>query len=251
MNKDHRILRKMPKRVHRSKHVSSGKKKGFFFYFKWYFASLFVAVLFFAGTTLLLHNHNEFQCANSLTCKSDLVEHIDNGAVGYFEGKKVIPPHIDPNMQIAQVAVLGATNEPKHIFVDLATQTLYAYQGSQLFLKTLVSTGKWGKTPTGNFHIWEKLIATRMAGGEGADAYDLPNVPWTMYFYQDFALHGAYWHDNFGHPMSHGCVNMRQVDAKTLFGWANGPHGNTLGTEVSVCNTITKDNQCIQNNPIQ
>jgi lipoprotein-anchoring transpeptidase ErfK/SrfK len=72
-----------------------------------------------------------------------------------------------------------------------------------------------------------------------------------MYFYRDFGLHGAYWHDNFGHTMSHGCVNMRQVDAKVLYEWADGPKGNTPGTEVSVCDQITGDNQCIQNNPIQ
>ena len=168
-----------------------------------------------------------------------------------FEGKKVFPPKVDASQE-AGISVLGtstATGE-KHIFVDLTKQTLYAYQGTTLFLKTLVSTGKWGRTPTGNFHIWEKLIATRMAGGEGADAYDLPNVPYVMYFYHDFGLHGAYWHDNFGHTMSHGCVNMRTVDAKTLFDWADGPSGNTLGTEVSVCDEITGQNQCIQNNPV-
>jgi lipoprotein-anchoring transpeptidase ErfK/SrfK len=90
-----------------------------------------------------------------------------------------------------------------------------------------------------------------MAGGEGAAAYDLPNVPYVMYFYHDFGLHGAYWHDNFGHVMSHGCVNMRSVDAKVLFDWADGPTGNTLGTAVSVCDQITSAKQCIQNNPVQ
>lgn len=160
-------------------------------------------------------------------------------------------PTIDTNL--ADAPVLGASTEQgdKHIYVDLAAQTLYAYQGTKLVLKTLVASGKWGRTPVGNFHIWEKLVATRMAGGEGADAYDLPNVPWVMYFFHDFGLHGAYWHDNFGHVMSHGCVNMRQVDAKALFAWADGPDGNKLGTPVSICNQITKDGQCIQNDPIQ
>ncbi|MDE2026797.1 MAG: L,D-transpeptidase, partial [Patescibacteria group bacterium] len=101
----------------------------------------------------------------------------------------------------------------------------------------------------GNFHVWEKLVATRMTGGEGADAYDLPNVPWVMYFYHDFGLHGAYWHDNFGHTMSHGCVNMRQVDAKALFSWVDGPDGSKLGTPVSICNQFT-NGQCVQDNPI-
>jgi lipoprotein-anchoring transpeptidase ErfK/SrfK len=148
--------------------------------------------------------------------------------------------------------VLGASVSAgeKHIYVDLSAQTLYAYEGNTQIMQTLISSGKWGPTPIGNFHIWEKLRATRMAGGEGADAYDLPNVPWTMYFYSDFALHGAYWHDNFGHAMSHGCVNMRDVDAEALYNWADGPTADHQGTAVSICNQFTAPNTCVQNNPI-
>ncbi len=69
-----------------------------------------------------------------------------------------------------------------------------------------------------------------MTGGEGEEYYDLPNVPYVMFFYNDdvdksegFSLHGAYWHNNFGHPMSHGCVNMRIVDAKALYDWVDPP----------------------------
>ena len=89
-----------------------------------------------------------------------------------------------------------------------------------------------------------------MAGGSGADAYDLPNVPYVMYFYQDYGLHGAYWHNNFGHPMSHGCVNERIVDAKALYEWADGPSGDQPGTAVSVCNSFSPPNNCVQKNPI-
>lgn len=67
-----------------------------------------------------------------------------------------------------------------------------------------------------------------MTGGEGADFYDLPNVPYTMFFEgpnapagAGFSLHGAYWHDNFGHAMSHGCVNMKITDAHKLYDWVN------------------------------
>lgn len=239
----------MPRSKKRSSQIHT--KRGILFYVSRYFLFFSVALLFFAGTKAYVYWQNQpATCANSKTCTSDLSEHIDNNAIATFGGKKIIPPKIDISQHIAYQPVLGAATGEKHIFVDLAKQTLYAYQGTTLFLKTLVSTGKWGKTPTGNFHIWEKLRATRMAGGEGADAYDLPNVPWTMYFYHDFGLHGAYWHDNFGHTMSHGCVNMRQVDAKTLFDWADGPNGGKLGTEVSVCDEITGQNQCIQNNPV-
>lgn len=81
----------------------------------------------------------------------------------------------------------------------------------------IVSTGLPG-TPTvvGKFHIYQKLVSTRMVG----PGYDLPNVPHTMYFYGGYALHGAYWHNNFGHPMSHGCVNLALPDAEQLFNWA-------------------------------
>lgn len=227
-------------------------KRGFLFYLRRYFFLSVVAVVFFTGTAVALKVINtQPTCANSKSCKSDLTEKIENGAIGMFQGKKVTPPKINASDMVEQ-PVLGAmtSREDKHIYVDLSTQTLYAYEGKKLFFKTLVATGKWGKTPTGNFHIWQKLVATRMSGGEGADAYDLPNVPWVMYFYHDFGLHGAYWHDNFGHTMSHGCVNMRQVDAKKVFEWADGPSGSQLGTAVSVCDNITGAMQCVQNNPV-
>jgi lipoprotein-anchoring transpeptidase ErfK/SrfK len=187
----------------------------------------------------------QIPCANSQSCKTDLTQQIDNNAVGTFDGHKVIPPKIDLATALPK-SVLGTSTETsdKHIYVDLTTQKLYAYDGDTKYMETYISSGKWDPTPVGNFHIWEKLIATRMKGGSGADAYDLPNVPYVMYFYEDFGLHGAYWHDNFGHMMSHGCVNERFVDAKTLYEWAD------VGTAVSICNSFSEPNNCQQTNPI-
>ncbi len=236
--------------------VSSQKKqkRGVSYFLKKYVLGVITAfaVFGFMGFFFLSH-HQQPLCANSKTCQTDLSLHIDNNVLGTFAGKTVYPPKVNGSPQLTDASVLGIStgSGEKHIFVDLSTQTLTAYQGTTKVFQTLVSTGKWNRTPTGNFHIWEKLVSTRMAGGEGADAYDLPNVPYVMYFYNDFGLHGAYWHDNFGHTMSHGCVNLRQVDAKTLYDWADGPSGNTPGTAVSVCDSITNDNQCIQNNPVQ
>ncbi len=228
------------------------KKKNASHYVKKYLLCVVTACIVFilTGVVVLAKNGITPSCANTKTCQSDLSLHVDNYTAGTFAGKTVYPPQI---IETPDTAVLGVSTSSgeKHIFVDLSTQTLTAYEGTKKVLQTFVSTGKWSKTPTGNFHIWEKLRATRMAGGEGADAYDLPNVPYVMYFYNDFGLHGAYWHDNFGHPMSHGCVNMRQVDAKTLYEWTDGPKGGTPGTKVSVCDLIVSDNQCIQNNPVQ
>lgn len=146
---------------------------------------------------------------------------------GEFHGAVVTPPSLASLKAVSRV--LGTTTpSDKHIEVDLTKQRLYAYQGNQKMFDFVVSTGKWFPTPTGTFHIWAKLKSTLMAGGEGADAYYLPNVPWVEFFYNDqvdkgrgFSLHGTYWHNNFGHPMSHGCVNMRTEDAAAIFAWTN------------------------------
>jgi lipoprotein-anchoring transpeptidase ErfK/SrfK len=111
----------------------------------------------------------------------------------------------------------GASGE-KWIDVDLTKQQLTAYQGNAPVFQALVSTGLPG-TPTvvGQFRIYWKLLAADMAG----PGYYLPAVPYTMYFLRGYSLHGTYWHHNFGHPMSHGCVNLRTEDAKWLFDWTD------------------------------
>jgi len=125
--------------------------------------------------------------------------------------------------------VLGQTAAPKRIEIDLTNQRLYAYEGNRMVYNFLVSTGKWGRTPTGRFHIWIKLRYCKMEGGSRAlrTYYYLPNVPYVMYFYnrqhpkwQGYGIHGTYWHHNFGHPMSHGCINMKTEEAALLYYWA-------------------------------
>ncbi len=218
-------------------------------YLKIYFVSLLVSLVIFGVGNFF---KPQFLCANSLTCKSDLTVSVDNDAVGIFQGRKVVPPKVDLAQAMAQSSVLGVrvSNEKKHIYIDLSTQTLYAYEGKNQILKALISSGKWGRTPVGNFNIWQKLPVTRMAGGQGADAYNLPNIQWVMYFYRDFGTHTAYWHNNFGHEMSHGCVNMRLIDARALYAWADGPTGKELGTAVSTCDKFEEPGTCIQRNPI-
>jgi len=158
--------------------------------------------------------------------------------IAYFHGKEyLIPPEVivpkylqdsflrgevDSSYNL-NVDVLGSKNKEKRIEVDLNKQKLYAYEGDKKKMEFDVSTGKWVETPTGEYRIWTKLKYTLMTGGSKDDNtyYYLPNVPFTMYFYQGFGIHGAYWHNNFGHPMSHGCVNMIIEDAEKLFYWAN------------------------------
>lgn len=195
----------------------------------------FIFLFFLSGLVLskiIIDARQSAYCANSVSCIKNLNDTVENGALGVYDGQKIKAPDINLAEDIQQSKVLGDETSvgPKHIYVDLTNQTLYAYQGNTLFMQALVSSGKWHPTPTGDFTIWSKLRATRMTGGTGNDFYDLPNVPYTMFFAGSgvpagagFALHGAYWHDNFGHPMSHGCVNMRTVDAQKLFNWVDDP----------------------------
>lgn len=119
----------------------------------------------------------------------------------------------------------GLPDGKRWIEVDISDQTLTAWQGDNIVLKTKVSTGKPGhETVTGTFHVREKLRYAHMIGPD----YNTPDVPWTMYYYLGYAVHGAYWHNNFGRPVSHGCVNMRVNESKLLFEWAS------VGTEVVV-----------------
>jgi lipoprotein-anchoring transpeptidase ErfK/SrfK len=71
-------------------------------------------------------------------------------------------------------------------------------------------------TPTGRFRIYAKYPSVHMSG----PGYSLPGVPHTMFFYKGYALHGTYWHNNFGRPMSHGCINLTRADAAWLYGWS-------------------------------
>jgi lipoprotein-anchoring transpeptidase ErfK/SrfK len=116
----------------------------------------------------------------------------------------------------------------KWIDVNLKSQTLVAYEGDKPVFATAVSTGKEDKedkekdhhTPPGIFRIREKHIAATMDGDVASDGpYSIEDVPWIMYFNASYALHGAFWHNNFGRQQSHGCVNLAPLDAKALFGW--------------------------------
>jgi lipoprotein-anchoring transpeptidase ErfK/SrfK len=118
----------------------------------------------------------------------------------------------------------GVTNG-RWIEVNLYEQTISVYDNSELIFATLVASGLeplW--TRPGLFQIYQKLDTSPMRGSfeaDGSDAYYLEDVPWTMYFDEARAIHGAYWRANLGFPQSHGCVNMSIGDARWLFDWAN------------------------------
>ncbi|MBU1119138.1 L,D-transpeptidase [Patescibacteria group bacterium] len=113
----------------------------------------------------------------------------------------------------------------KYIEIDISKQRLYAYKGGRKVREIPISSGiARYSTPIGDFAVRSKLRSTRMKheyGPNHPDNYDIPNVPHTMYFTGPYALHGAFWHNNFGHPMSHGCVNLPLHEAAWLFNWAD------------------------------
>ncbi|MDO9347993.1 MAG: L,D-transpeptidase, partial [Anaerolineales bacterium] len=117
----------------------------------------------------------------------------------------------------------GVTGK-RWIDINLYEQTLGVYEDNQLVYATLITSGVepfW--TRPGLFQIYQKLEETTMSGSfeaDRSDYYYLEAVPWTMYFDQARALHGAYWHTYFGYPGSHGCVNLSIGDARWLFDWA-------------------------------
>jgi len=108
------------------------------------------------------------------------------------------------------------------IDVDLSYQRVYAYKDDVLINSFLASTGTWlHPTLTGEYSIYIMERYDNMEGPPGPEYYYLPNVPYVMYYYKGYALHGTYWHSNFGVPMSHGCINLSISDAGWLFNWVS------------------------------
>jgi len=154
----------------------------------------------------------------------------------------------------AELAPIAPEVPDKRIEVDLEKQLFRAYQSGQVVRESLVSTGPYlrtenGKrifgTPAGDWSILRKRPTRHMAGDDAAssDFFDLPGVPWVSYFHWwGVSIHGTYWHNDYGRPRSHGCVNMRPEDAKWIFRWTL-PHagiqqietpGNGTGTPMIV-----------------
>lgn len=135
------------------------------------------------------------------------------------------------NIKTAEFKTVNLSAYDKWIEVDLSEQRTTAYEKATPIKNFLIASGMRGhETVTGEFSIWLKVRSQTMQGGSKADGsyYNLPNVEWVSYFYQDYALHGAYWRKVFGVPGSHGCVNMTNDDAQWLYNWA------PLGTKVIV-----------------
>ncbi len=143
--------------------------------------------------------------------------------LGEAKGKVLVPGGSLPRSLVRMVRFYGApkrvADKDKRIHVDVPEQVLTAYDGNKLVFATLVSTGKdKNHTKSGDFRIYAKTIHSSMRGKPWDDYY-AEEIPHVMHFYEGQALHGTYWHDQFGIEKSHGCVNLSIADAKWIFEW--------------------------------
>ncbi len=141
--------------------------------------------------------------------------------VSHGNGPWIPAEHLRRFDPVADLSPLSPDVENKRIEINLAEQSLTAFEDDKPVLMTIVATGK-GKnfTPRGSYRVWRKAIGQRMIGGEGNDFYDLPGVPFPTYFtYRGIAFHGAYWHNDFGVVRSHGCINMQSDLARWIWRW--------------------------------
>lgn len=141
-----------------------------------------------------------------------------------YVGQQLRIPSSVPAVASVEAAP-SPSGEVKEIVVDLSEQRVYVYENGSLVRTMIVSTGV-AATPTvqGTFRIYLRYLKQDMSGPD----YYLPNVPYVQYFYQGYGLHGTYWHNNFGRPMSRGCVNLTIADSEWLYNWAS------IGTLVRV-----------------
>ncbi len=155
------------------------------------------------------------------------VETLTDDVVGLLTDNKEVSK--DVSIATAPFKTVTVTGSGKWIEIDVSKETATMWLGNQMVKSFLISSGRAG-TPTelGEFAIYSKTPSMTMTGTVAGDFFYLPNVKWVSFFDGGEAFHGTYWHHNFGHPMSHGCINMTEADAKTLYDFA------PVGTKVVV-----------------
>jgi lipoprotein-anchoring transpeptidase ErfK/SrfK len=170
-------------------------------------------------------NEDSTVSAEDGTAHSEETSPAESDSPAQDEGSQSAKPHEKPTAPppeqrdwiSAWTAKLKQSGD-RWIQVNLAEQKLTAWEGNTPVFSTEVSTGREGDwTPTGVYDIEEKFKTARMQG----DGYDIPNVPYVMYFYGSYAIHGTFWHHNFGTPVSRGCINVEDDQAAWLFYWAS------------------------------
>ena len=151
----------------------------------------------------------------------------------WYVAAQYVHPFRDRGLIADAPSAAAEATTTKRIVVSTSKQMLYAYDGTALFMQTSISTGLNGTpTPLGQFRVFRKMPDSYMQGpipSVSSQYYDLPGVPWDLYFTTEgAAIHGAYWHNHFGEKWSHGCVNLPIDASKMLYEWT------PLGTPVSV-----------------
>lgn len=224
----------MPRKKPARRKVKSSQSRPFLIYRKYVIlipVFLFVVGAYFTSQTQTFY----FQTSTKekVDFASSTGEYDASAEVAQFHNQVMPVPKsvVHTAKKESSTEVLGDSTSNKRIEVDLTNQRLYAIENGNRVYDFPISSGKpWWATPTGTFRIWVKLRYTRMQGGSQAlgTYYNLPNVPYTMFFYNDqvpkwkgYGIHGAYWHNNFGQPMSHGCINMKEEDVAQIYYWAN------------------------------
>jgi lipoprotein-anchoring transpeptidase ErfK/SrfK len=154
-------------------------------------------------------------------------EYVENAGQAVFDNEQLAveaprPKPTNPT-QVLGVQTPADVAERK-IEVDLSEQKLRAWDGPKLAYELPVSTGV-ARHPTvkGTFRVWRKVLSQSYRGGSRVlgNYYYLPNVPYSLFFYKGYAIHGAYWHNDFGiRRRSHGCVNLSIADARKVYEWA-------------------------------
>lgn len=146
---------------------------------------------------------------------------IDGGMYpGAYIFSGYIAPMAQPQPPQNFTIPAGVNQGDNWIDVDLTKKVLTLFNYDKPAFATYISPGRQGnETETGTYRIWYKLIKAEMKGGPPLHSYryHLKNIPWTMFYNYDYAMHGTYWHDKFGEPQSAGCTNLTQGDAKYIF----------------------------------
>ncbi|MBM2821230.1 MAG: hypothetical protein HW405_990 [Candidatus Berkelbacteria bacterium] len=164
------------------------------------------------GTGKVLNEGQDGRGVDKNTLKSQIIDASLGGQANtsfalitftVAKGQTTIYPHAQPGRFAG-----------RYIDINLSEQTLYAFEGNTIVNQFLISSGKRGyATPTGEYSVWGKTRSQLMDGPD----YYLPNVPWISWFNGEISIHGTYWHDNFGTPMSHGCINASIPDAEWVY----------------------------------
>lgn len=161
----------------------------------------------------------------------EIVRDADDGSYWYRVYDRLTRDHffvpcyslrIIPDEELAPLSP-DVPDDEKSIYVDLESQTMVAYEGDVPVMTSFVASGYKGTlTPTGSFSTFHKAPSVHMTDGAGDKAnYDLPGVPWVSFFTGNGdAFHGTYWHNDFGDPRSHGCVNVPDNVAKFIYLWS-------------------------------